>query len=274
VVTAEPKLTVSFNTTQVGAFHAPKNVVAVWVEGPTVGANAGPFLKTIGRWADVRRDDLVAWKNKSGLNDIDAISGATRLEHNDRLTLEWDLKNKLGELIPDGVYTIRMELADGNSTAQAQNHQATFTFTKGLTADLQMIAQDPPAPEIAKWLNVEIHFDPTAGECNNNVVDMGETCDGNCPSSCPAVEDACAPQVLMGSAASCTAVCMVQAITTCVSDDGCCAAGCTATQDNDCATAGDLSQTGCTTGSPSNALFGFALFGAVALLGRRRRARA
>ncbi len=273
MVTAAPMLTVSFNTTQVGAFHAPKNVVAVWIEGPTVGINPGPFVKTIGRWADVRKADLVAWRNKAGLNDIDAVSGATRLEHNDKLTFEWDLKNKLGELVPDGIYTIRMELADGNSTAQGQNHQGTFTFTKGLTADLQMIAQDPPAPAIGKWLDLKIHFDPVAGECNNNVVDTGETCDGNCPAVCPAVEDACAPQVLTGAAASCTALCVVQNITTCVSDDGCCATGCTATQDNDCATAGDLAQTGCTTGSPSNAVIGFALVGALSLLSRRRRRR-
>jgi uncharacterized protein (TIGR03382 family) len=271
VVTAAPKLTVAFNTTQVGAVHAPKNVVAVWVEGPTVGANPGPFLKTIARWADVRRIDLVAWRNRAGINDVDAVTGATRQDHNDRLILTWDLKNKLGELIPDGLYTIRMELADGNSTAQGQNHQATFTFTKGLTADTQMIPQDPPAPDPAKWLDISIKYDPTADECNNSVVDTGELCDGNCPASCPEVEDACAPQVLTGSAATCNAACVVQSITSCVNDDGCCAVGCGPTTDNDCRSNGDLSQSGCSTGSGSNALFGFALFGFVALLTRRRR---
>lgn len=271
VVTAAPKLTVSFNTTQVGAFHAPKNVVAVWIEGPTVGVNPGPFLKTIGRWADVRKEDLVAWKNKATLLDVDAVSGATRQDHVQRLTVEWDLKNKLGVLIPDGVYTIRMELADGNSTAQAQNHQATFTFTKGLTADLQTIPADPPPPALAKWLDVSIKYDPTAGECNNNVVDTGETCDGNCPVDCPIADNACAPNVLAGSVATCSAACVVQAITTCVNDDGCCAVGCGPTTDDDCASDGDLSQSGCTTGSSGNAGFAFALFGLAALISRRRR---
>jgi len=273
VVTAAPKLTVSFNSTQVGAFHAPKNVVAVWIEGPTVGANPGPFLKTIGRWADVRKEDLVAWKNRATLLDTDAISGATRQDHGQRLTVEWDLKNKLGELIPDGVYTIRMELADGNSTAQGQNHQATFTFTKGLAPDIQTIPADPPPPAIGKWLDVSIKYDPTAGECNNNVVDTGETCDGNCPVDCPVAESACAPNVLAGAAATCTATCVVQAITTCVNDDGCCAVGCGPTTDNDCASDGGLSQSGCTTGSGGDAGFAFALFGLAALVSRRRRRR-
>lgn len=276
MVTAAPKLTVSFKSVPVGAIWAPTNVIAVWIQGPTVGLNPGPFVKTIGRWADIRRDKLVAWRAVAGLNDVDAISGATRQDHFTVLTVEWDLKDKLGVLIPDGLYTIRMEMADGNSTAANQNNQGTFTFTKGLVPEIKMIPEDPPPvvpPLRQQWLDVNIDFNPVAGECNNNIVDTGETCDGNCPADCPIADNACAPNVLTGSAATCTAACAVQAITSCVNDDGCCAAGCTATQDNDCATAGDLSQSGCAAGSGggSGALLAFSLFGFAALFTRRRR---
>lgn len=273
VVSAEPKLTVSFESTPVGSVYAPTNVVAVWIQGPTVGANLGPFVKTIGRWADVRRPALAAWRAAAGINDVDAVSGATRQDHATPLTVEWDLKNKLGVIVPDGIYTIRMETADGNSTAAAQNFQGTFTFTKGLVRDLKMVPADPPPPATAKWLNVTIDFNPTANECNNMIVDTGELCDGNCPSSCPVAEDACAPNVLVGSAATCDAACAVQAVTTCVNGDGCCAVGCSPSQDDDCATQGDLSQSGCATGNGNGtgALLAFGLVGLAALVSRRRR---
>ncbi len=273
MVTAEPKLTVSFKSTPVGATYAPLNVVAVWIEGPKVGNNLGPFVKTIGRWADVRRIDLIAWQNKAGLNDVDAITGATRQNHDNALTAEWDLKDKLGVLVPDGIYTIRMEMSDGNVSTVGENNQGTFSFTKGLVRDLQMIPAEPPAPGIPKWIDVSIDFNPIANECNNMIVDTGELCDGNCPTSCPVAEDACAPNVLTGSAATCNAACAVQAVTTCVNGDGCCAVGCGPSTDDDCATTGDLSQSGCAAGSGngSGALLAFGLVGLAALFSRRRR---
>lgn len=268
VGTAEPKLTVSFNTTPVGALYAPKNVVAVWIEGPTVVNDPGPFVKTIGRWASIRFDHLVAWTNMAGLNDIDAVSGATRLDHAERLTIEWDLKDKLGVLVPDGIYTIRMETADANSTTQAQNWQGSFTFTKGLTPEVQTIIDDP------HYLNVSIDFNPTAGECNNGFVDPGETCDppGSCLTTCADSGDVCAPNVLSGSALTCNVACAIAPITTCINGDGCCAEGCTTAEDDDCFS-NETVGGGCETGSGNGpgALFAFALVGAVALCSRRRR---
>lgn len=124
-------LSVQFDTTANGGPYAPKNVVAVWIEGP-----GGIFEKTIGRWAGTRVDHLVAWVAKSGL-DADAISGATRANHTARLSVTWDLKDKAGAVVPDGTYTIRMELADSNASTAGQNHQASFTFAKNGTAAQQ-----------------------------------------------------------------------------------------------------------------------------------------
>ena len=260
----------TFKTTPIGAEWAPSNIVAAWVQGPSPGpGNPGPFVKTIGRWAGLRVIHLVAWRNAAGPNDADAVSGATRIDHLTPLTVEWDVKDKDGNLVPDGIYTVRLETADGNSTASGQNWQGTFTFTKGPARDTRTITDDPNYP------TVTIDYDPTANECNNGVVDPGETCDppGSCVTECEVSADACMPNVLVGSSATCTAACNIVPITTCVSGDGCCADGCTPAQDDDCFNE-EIVDGGCAAGAGDGptALVAFALLGAATLMtGRRRR---
>lgn len=111
--------------------YAPRNVVAIWITSST-----GTFIKTIGRWADVRKQHLVAWGTAAGA-DVDAISGATRQDHGTPLTATWDMKTKGGQLVGNGTYTIRMESADFNANMASQNHQGTFTFVKSATAQTQ-----------------------------------------------------------------------------------------------------------------------------------------
>ncbi|MBL0219669.1 MAG: DUF2271 domain-containing protein [Myxococcales bacterium] len=144
-------LTATFTTTPNGGQYAPNHVVAVWVEGP-----AGAFVKTIGRWSATRTGSLVAWKGKAPANDADAVSGATQGSHATPLTLTWNLTDKLGAVIPDGTYTVRMELADSNATQAVQNHQGTFTFVKGTTAQMQTALTN------GGFTNVSLNFDPGA----------------------------------------------------------------------------------------------------------------
>lgn len=125
-------LTVTFTTTPAGGVYDPANIVAVWVE-----SSAGAFVKTIGRWSNVRTISLVSWNNKSGGADADAVSGATRTNHTNALTVTWDLKNRQNAIVPDGTYTIRMEVADANATTAGQNNQGTFTFVKGTSPQVQ-----------------------------------------------------------------------------------------------------------------------------------------
>jgi hypothetical protein len=73
-----------------------------------------------------------------------------------------------------------------------------------------------------------------SASCGNGIVEPGETCDGNCPTSCDD-HDACTFDALTGSAANCSAACSHSPITACVSGDGCCPAGCNANDDKDCA---------------------------------------
>jgi MYXO-CTERM domain-containing protein len=260
-------LSVTLTTTPNRGNYAPRNVVAVWIEDA-----GGTFVKTIGRWAATRRSSLVAWTQKAGV-DADAVSGATRANHTAPLTVTWNLKNRANLEVPDGTYTIRMELADRNSNVPADNHQGTFTFVKGPTSSTQNTAN-------GGFNAVAINYSAVAAACNNNVVDVGETCDppGSCPTSCAASADACAPNVLSGSAAACTAVCAVQAISDCVGGDGCCPGTCTAANDSDCAAGGgdgagtneDLTG-GCAAGGDGAGAL-LALLGLGLIATRRRRA--
>lgn len=70
--------------------------------------------------------------------------------------------------------------------------------------------------------------------CGNGVVDAGELCDGNCPSSCND-GNVCTMDRLTGSASTCDAQCTSSPINACANGDGCCPAGCTSANDNDCA---------------------------------------
>lgn len=114
-----------------GGQYAPRNVAAIWIVGPS-----GSFVRTVGRWADVRRSSLVAWGTASG-GDADAISGATRQDHATPLSATWDMKLAGGQLVGNGTYTVRMETADTNAVVATQNHQGTFTFLKGGTPQTQ-----------------------------------------------------------------------------------------------------------------------------------------
>jgi len=249
-------LSVDFTTTPNGGPYAPKNIVVVWIEDAS-----GAFVKTIGRWSATRTSHLVAWIASSG-SDTDAVTSATRPNHVNPLRVVWDLKDRSGTVVPDGTYTIHMELADSNSTMPSQNHEGTFTFVKGPTGSSQ------PGLTNGGFINVTVTY-TAAAQCNNGMVDVGETCDGNCPTSCQASTDACKPITMQGAAATCDAVCVETEITDCVDGDGCCAAGCTADNDSDCAGGPSGSVEGGCSAAQGTPALGIAL--AMLLLGRRRR---
>jgi len=69
--------------------------------------------------------------------------------------------------------------------------------------------------------------------CGNGHIDPGETCDGNCPTSCDDGQ-LCTVDTLSGSAGACNAACSNAPINACVSGDGCCPAGCGGQGDSDC----------------------------------------
>ncbi len=132
---AAQTLRATFTTTPAppgGRNYAPRNVVAVWVED-----SSGTFVKTIGRWGTREHSNLVSWRGKAGTSDTDSISGATRGSHTAQLTVNWDLRNRQGATVPDGMYTVRMELADREAPTSSNNNQGTFTFVKSSSSQTQ-----------------------------------------------------------------------------------------------------------------------------------------
>jgi hypothetical protein len=88
-------------------------------------------VKTIERRAQARIGNLVAWMTAAGVGDTDSVSGASRLDHATPLTFQYKLKDRNKQPIPDGTYTIRIEVAETNATTAAENQSAQFTFTVG-----------------------------------------------------------------------------------------------------------------------------------------------
>jgi len=278
VVVATPaqaqSVTAKFLTTPPGGQYAPRNVTVVWVEDST-----GTFVKTIARWANQRKQYLIDWNLKAGANDVDAVTSATRQDHALQIMAIWDLKDRNGNVVPDGTYTIRMETADADVSSAASNHEGTFTFIKGATPQVQNNLSNG-------GFSVASITYSTAAACGNGILDPGETCDppGSCPSTCAPSADACSPNVLVGLAASCTAQCETQLITACHDNDGCCPVGCTGTTDSDCpggSNAGGGNETGSGTDSsvqggcaatPGSSLLVFASVAGALLIRRRKRA--
>ena len=69
--------------------------------------------------------------------------------------------------------------------------------------------------------------------CQNNLVEAGELCDGNCDTTCND-NFACTEDSSSGSAANCDFKCFNDEILMCSDDDGCCPSGCDSITDNDC----------------------------------------
>lgn len=266
VGTAHADVTVTFTTTPSGGNYAPRHVMAAWIETP-----GGQFIKTLGRWANIRIQHLVAWRAKAGTNDVDAISGATQDAHLQR-QIKWNLRDRQGNVLPDGDYVIRLELADENSNTAGQNNQGTFTVTKGPSGTQTGLSS-------GGFVNVTISTNNATQSCGDGYEDVGETCDpglaDSCPTTCPPSTITCFQGVVAGNAAQCTAQCVQQQIMACANDDACCPEGCDASTDNDCEGGGGGGDddpnggvSGCATSSPAAGWL-LALIGVLAFVRRR-----
>ena len=76
--------------------------------------------------------------------------------------------------------------------------------------------------------------DIDCASCGNDIVELGEICDGDCPAPGCDDLDACTTDSGQGDAATCDLVCDNQPITQCVGGDNCCPSGCDANSDSDC----------------------------------------
>jgi len=116
-------LTVSTLTSAtVGAAYDPDNIMAIWIVN-----SSGTFVKSLLVYAATRQQYLYTWiASNSSLNKVDAITGATQTSHGTRVC-SWNGKNVNEVVVPDGTYTVKMELTDKH----AQGNLGSFAFVKG-----------------------------------------------------------------------------------------------------------------------------------------------
>ena len=116
-------------------------VVAIWLEtNPQSGTST--FVKTIlYNWGGISSntgDHLPNWVSKSGINTIDAISGATSTVFTSR-SISWNGTGVNGLIVNDGNYRIAVQETWGHNSATALRY---FNFSKGLVADKQTPLSD------------------------------------------------------------------------------------------------------------------------------------
>lgn len=108
----------------------------------------------------------------------------------------------------------------------------------------------------------------SAGNCGNDVIDPGETCDppSTCPASCPS-QHSCNAGILTGTAGNCNAECIFNPILACLGGDGCCPAGCDLDNDSDCSNSSAFgSGCGCRMGAAGPATAVMLMLGALLLI--------
>ena len=117
-------LSFSVTTTSSGGY-SPAHVMAIWIENSTTS-----FIKTKIRYSNTENlDHLQTWVNKSGQNVVDATTGATRTTHG-TITFLWNGTNVTGTVVPDGDYSIWLEMAWASSLTTGKTVNS-FPFTKG-----------------------------------------------------------------------------------------------------------------------------------------------
>lgn len=144
------KLTFSCNTYAPSANWGNKHVAAIWIQN---NANPSVFVKTKAKYGH-EDDHLTSWLAASGKNLVDAVTGAT-LSSYGTLSVEWNGTDVSGTVVPDGDYTIFIEMGWGRDKV-AQHATSSFTFTKSGTA--QQLSPNGNN----NYSSININWQPTA----------------------------------------------------------------------------------------------------------------
>jgi hypothetical protein len=106
-----------------GGRYAPRKCGAVWIED-----SSGKFVKTIERWTAIRERYLSNWTMASGgwgfagfggatgdnPDQVDVVTAGTLSRHQMHMST-WNMKNISGEVVPDGKYSVVVEVSEGTS---------------------------------------------------------------------------------------------------------------------------------------------------------------
>ncbi len=104
----EGTLEIKFLTTLLRGQYGPANCGAVWVEDSFMN-----HVRTLEVWAEARRQSVVQWSLRGcDMEPLpEAISRATLTNH-EQHTSKWDMKDWRGAVVPDGEYTIWIQVTE------------------------------------------------------------------------------------------------------------------------------------------------------------------
>lgn len=136
-------LTLDFTTADQGGKYSPANIGAVWVTD-----GSGRWVRTLEYWAFIRAKYLSKYNAAGAGLATDAISGATFAVHLAHHRV-WDLKDSTGAVVPDGPYTIFIEVTDREDAPGAWTQ---IPFMKGPTG--QVITP----PDEAAFTNIKVTY--------------------------------------------------------------------------------------------------------------------
>lgn len=129
--------------TQMGRYQ-PKNVGAIWVEDET-----GRGIKTLAVWASLRTRYLTEYIASNPVRDTaDAITSATLRAHGSH-EVTWNLRDSDNQIVPDGVYSLVVEVTDKDATGQT----LSVMFRKG--AEPQVITP----PDSSYFSAIELRYE-------------------------------------------------------------------------------------------------------------------
>jgi hypothetical protein len=146
------KLTIDFTTASYNTGkYSPKNCGAIWIEDAM-----GNYIATPAIWAHIRQRPLFFWQTVRCQQDTpDAITSATLDDHNKPHSITWDGKDLKGNVVPDGMYVVNIEVTEDEVKL---GRHAKFPFMKGQTAE----TQTPPDTESVKTVKLTYTPDMTA----------------------------------------------------------------------------------------------------------------
>jgi len=146
--------TATFTVTNIsnGGAYSPKNIIAIWIKN-----SSGTFIRTMKVMAQQRIQYLYKWKQSSGLNTVNAVTGAT-LSNYQTHTVSWNCKDNSGNIVPNGNYEFWVEFTD----ADAQGPYYSYSFNKSTSP------VNTTFPDQAKFKNVSIVYTPSSSEVKPN----------------------------------------------------------------------------------------------------------
>jgi hypothetical protein len=133
-----------------GGRYAPRNIGAIWIED-----GSGKFVRTLEMWAKLRARYLRRFDKAASGDTTDAITSATLDLHRVH-ELSWDFRDRSGQIVPDGDYTVLVEVTDRDATGDS----IAIPFKKASGEALPEIADTKHFLELALWREISTTTGP------------------------------------------------------------------------------------------------------------------